>query len=87
MAEFTIYTKDNCPYCTSAKKKLRDWGHTYVERRVDLDEAVFKEVLERAPGSKTVPQIFINDYRIGGFDELMNLHREGGLDMTIDMAS
>lgn len=87
MAEFVVYSKHNCPYCTAAKMKLTELGHTFIEKRVDDDEAIFDELKALAPDARTVPQIFVKSYRIGGYDQLDSLIRSGMLDMTIDMAS
>ncbi len=86
MAEFTVYTKKNCPHCTAAKALLKTLGHTLVEKDTE-NEDLFKELKEIAPEAMTVPQIFVKSYRIGGYDNLLNLHREDMLEMTIDMAS
>jgi len=86
MAEFTIYTTGTCPYCTSAKGLLLQLNHTYVEKRVDLDDSLMKEIQERAPNVRTVPQIFVKDYRIGGYDDLRRFVDQKELDMIIDMA-
>ena len=52
----------------------------YVEYRVDLDEKVFEEMLNLSNGRQSVPQIFIDDQHVGGFDDLVDLDLEGGLD-------
>ena len=52
----------------------------YVEYRVDLDEKVFEEILNLSNGRQSVPQIFIDNQHVGGFDDLVDLDLEGGLD-------
>ncbi len=52
----------------------------YVEYRVDLDEKVFEEMLNLSNGRQSVPQIFIDNQHVGGFDDLVDLDLEGGLD-------
>lgn len=84
MAHFTVYTKSYCPYCVLAKRDLIAWGHTITERNVE-DEAVMNELHERTPDVKTVPQIFIGDYRVGGYSELTENKKTGALDAIIDM--
>lgn len=64
-----IYTTATCPYCTQAKRLLQEQGYTYTEIRVDLDDAEREKMIARS-GRRTVPQIFIDDQHIGGFDDL-----------------
>jgi len=80
MAKIEIYTTEYCPYCTRAKVLLKRKGATYTEIRVDQDEERKKEMLHRAHGQRTVPQIFINDRHIGGSDDLYELEQTGKLD-------
>ena len=79
MANVIIYTSDNCSYCLHAKQLLDNKHVTYTEIRVDLDAAKRDEMV-RLSGRRTVPQIFINDQSIGGFDDLAALAKEGKLD-------
>lgn len=64
-----IYTTATCPYCIQAKRLLQEQGYTYTEIRVDLDDAEREKMITRS-GRRTVPQIFIDDQHIGGFDDL-----------------
>lgn len=64
-----IYTTATCPYCIQAKRLLQEQGYTYTEIRVDLDDAEREKMIARS-GRRTVPQIFIDDQHIGGFDDL-----------------
>lgn len=75
-----IYTKWGCPYCYRAKALLEEKGVALVEYDVTMGGPKKAELAERAPDSRTVPQIFIDDRLIGGCDELMALDRAGGLD-------
>jgi len=68
-----IYSTTYCPYCDKAKKLLDDKNVPYKEFIVDIDTAKMDEMLSRANGRKTVPQIFINNNHIGGFDDLKAL--------------
>lgn len=79
MANVVIYTKLQCPYCVNAKALLDSKGVTYREIRIDLDEAE-RETMMRLSGRRTVPQIFINDQPIGGYDDLAALAKAGKLD-------
>jgi len=76
MANVVMYTKNNCPYCDWAKELLKAKNVSYQEIRVDLDPAK-REEMERLSGRRSVPQIFINDKSIGGFDDLSALVRSG----------
>lgn len=81
MASITIYTKDYCPYCTRAKNLLIQKGQkdNIIEVDITHDEALQKEMIEKSGGRKTVPQIFIGDTHVGGFDDMAALDREGKL--------
>jgi glutaredoxin 3 len=79
MTKVIIYTANNCPYCDHAKQLLDSKHVTYTEIRVDID-TVKRDDMVRLSGRRTVPQIFINDQAIGGFDDLAALAKEGKLD-------
>jgi len=78
-----IYTTGYCGYCRRAKSLLEEKGSAYEEIRVDFDPARRAEMMQRAHGRRTVPQIFINGRGIGGCDELFQLEREGQLDKLL----
>ncbi|QLH41304.1 MAG: glutaredoxin 3 [Coxiellaceae bacterium] len=82
MAEVVIYTKDYCPYCTSAKQFLAKKNIAYTEIRVDLEPERLPEMIQRS-GRRTVPQIFINGQSIGGWDDLYALEKAGKLDKLL----
>ncbi len=69
MKKVLIYTTATCPYCVNAKQLLKAKGLVYTEIRVDLDEAA-REKMMASSGRRTVPQIFIDDQHIGGYDDL-----------------
>lgn len=79
MANVRVYTTAACPYCVMAKRLLTGKGVGYQEIRVDQD-LVQREEMMRLSGRRTVPQIFVGDAHIGGFDDLSALDRAGGLD-------
>ena len=79
MAEITIYTGNRCAYCNAAKKLLESKGAEYIEINVDEDSALREEMISRTK-RQTVPQIFIGDVHVGGFDDLSELSHEGKLD-------
>lgn len=79
MAAIKIYTTQVCPYCVRAKQLLAQKGASYDEIRVDLDPQQRVEMMEKS-GRRTVPQIWIGERHIGGFDELWALDRAGELE-------
>ena len=74
-----MYTTAICPYCVAAKNLLRSKGLEYTEQRVDSDPDQRATMLQRTGGRRSVPQIFINDIHIGGFDDLVAADRDGRL--------
>ena len=78
MTEIIMYTTANCPYCVRAKELLAAKGLSYKEMRVDMDEELRQDMMQKS-GRRTVPQIFINGQAIGGFDDLYELDRTGKL--------
>ena len=80
MKKIEIYTTLVCPYCVKAKGLLDRKGAKYTEIRVDLDSEARTKMMERSAGRKTVPQIFIGDYHVGGSDDLHELEKVGKLD-------
>jgi glutaredoxin 3 len=80
MARVEIYTKFLCPYCARAKKLLGDKGVSYEEYEISSGGEKRAEMMQRANGRHTVPQIFIDGQHIGGSDDLAALEREGKLD-------
>lgn len=80
MAQVKMYCTAVCPYCVMAEKLLNKKGVTEIEKiRVDLDPKQREEMMQ-ITGRRTVPQVFIGDRHIGGFDDLSALDAEGGLD-------
>ena len=78
MNTVTLYTTDTCPYCRSAKSLLASKGITMQEINIQTQPGKLEEMLSRS-GRRSVPQIFIGDMHIGGFDDLAKLDRQGGL--------
>ena len=79
-AKVTVYLTPWCPYCNRAKKLLQSKGVAFEEINIDGNRALKAEMMERANGRRTVPQIFINGEGIGGSDDLSALDRAGKLD-------
>ena len=80
MALIEIYTTPICGFCHAAKRLLNQKGVSFSEINVLADPERKPEMIKRANGSRTVPQIFINDAHIGGCDDLYALDRMGKLD-------
>ncbi len=78
-----MYTTPVCPYCVRAKALLAKKGVDVEERDITTDPKLFNEMLERSGGRKTVPQIFIGDYHVGGSDDLYALEKSGELDQVL----
>ena len=79
MARVTIYTTNFCPYCVQAKRLLTERAIAYDEIDVASDDDKRAEMVDRAGGLRTVPQIFIDDEHVGGYMELRALADRGGL--------
>ena len=78
-----IYTKAFCPYCWRAKALLDEKGVEYREISVDYGGEIRQQMIQRANGRTTVPQIFIREHHVGGCDDLFALERAGHLDDLI----
>jgi glutaredoxin 3 len=80
MAKVTMYSKAVCPYCINAERLLTSKGVTDINKvRIDLQPELRNEMMQKT-GRRTVPQIYIDDRHIGGFDDLRALDLAGGLD-------
>ena len=81
-----LYTSGWCGYCFSAKKMLDKKGVEYTEIRIDKETGK-REEMEQLSHRVTVPQIFIGDVHVGGFDDLVDLDIDGELDSMLGIAS
>jgi glutaredoxin 3 len=79
MSQITIYTKGWCPYCSAAKDLLRQKGAAFTEIDIETVPAARQEMIQKANGRTSVPQIFIGDRHVGGCDDLYALDDRGGL--------
>jgi len=80
MPKITMYSTGICPYCQMAERLLRSKGVSAIDKiRVDLEPERRSEMMEKT-GRRTVPQIYIGDRHVGGFDDLSALDRAGQLD-------
>ncbi len=77
--EITLYTSAICPYCVAAKNFLKSKGQTWTEVRIDLDFEQRQAMIARA-NRTSVPQIFIGQTHVGGYDDMIALHRAGKLE-------
>jgi glutaredoxin 3 len=81
-----MYCTAVCPYCVMAERLLKSRGVTAIEKiRVDLDPGSRAEMVEKT-GRRTVPQIFIMDYHVGGYDDLAALDRAGNLTKLLEQS-
>lgn len=83
MAEIEIFTREWCGYCARAKRLLRDKGFAFTDVDIDDHPERRAEMIDRAGGRTTVPQIFIDGRHIGGSDDLMALESAGKLDALL----
>jgi glutaredoxin 3 len=82
MPKVEIYTTPWCPYCHAAKSLLADKGVDFTE--VDVSDGTLRSaMIERAHGRRTVPQIFIGETHVGGYDDMAALDRRGALDSLL----
>jgi glutaredoxin 3 len=80
MAKVLMYSTGVCPFCIMAERLLRSKGIDDIEKiRVDLEPERRREMMERT-GRRTVPQIYVGEQHVGGYDDLAALDRAGGLD-------
>jgi len=79
-----VYSTLMCPYCVRAKSLLQAKGVDFEEIRVDLDRNKLVEMMQRSH-RRTVPQIFIDDYHVGGFDDMAALDAQGKLDPLLGL--
>ena len=86
MKPVLVYSTRICPYCMMAKRLLGAKGVKYDEVMVDHDDALRAQMMARSGGRRTVPQIFIGDRHVGGYDDLAALDRAGQLDPLLQSA-
>jgi glutaredoxin 3 len=80
MPAITIYTKSWCPYCSAAKKLLAEKGAAFTEIDIEKKPEARAEMIQKAKGRSTVPQIFIGEKHVGGCDDLYDLDDRGQLE-------
>jgi glutaredoxin 3 len=87
MSHVTIYTKPYCPYCVRAIDLLERKGVDFTEIDAAFDPEKRQEMMRRANGRATFPQIFVGDQHIGGCDDMVALDRAGKLDPLLQAAA
>ena len=87
MPKIEVYSTAVCPYCVAAKNLLKARGLEWTEVRVDRDAEQRHAMLARSGGRRTVPQIFVNDQHVGGYDELVAADRSGKLKQLLELAA
>ena len=82
----TLYTTAVCPYCVAAKNFLKSKQREWTEVRIDADPGEREKMIARAERT-SVPQIFVGDVHVGGYDDMIALHRAGKLEPLLDGAA
>ena len=83
MKKVTIYSTRICPYCVRAKNFFTKKNIKYTEIMIDQDPSLISEMIKKS-GRQSVPQIFIDDYHVGGFDDLIEHDMDGKLEELLD---
>ena len=83
MKNVTVYMGPMCSFCDAAKRLLKRNNIPYNEINVALEEEKREEMLNKSNGKRTIPQIFIEEYHVGGYEELRALEKKGELDNLI----
>ncbi len=81
--KIVIYSKSYCPYCVKAKQLLKNKNIDFTEIDITDNQTLIEELLLKSFGRKTVPQIFIDDFHVGGYDDLHALEVKGELDKML----
>ena len=79
MKNVTIYTGPMCAFCDAAKRLLTKKNIPYKEINIALEEGKMEEMLKKSNGKRTIPQIFIEEHHVGGYEELRALEKKGEL--------
>ncbi|MBC7504018.1 glutaredoxin family protein [Candidatus Gracilibacteria bacterium] len=84
MNQITLYTKNNCPFCILAKNLLNSLDLTYDEIDITSTPGLIMDLVKKS-GMRTVPQIFVGDRCLGGYDAILALHKNGELTKVIGL--
>ena len=79
MKNITVYMGPMCAFCDATKRLLKRNNIPYEEINIAIEEGKKDEMLKKSNGRKTIPQIFFNDYHVGGYEELRDLEKKGEL--------
>ncbi len=79
MKNVTVYMGPRCAFCDAAKRLLARNNISYKEINIALEEGKMEEMLKKSNGRRTIPQIFFDEYHVGGFEELRALEKNGNL--------
>lgn len=82
--QIVMYTKSYCPYCVKAKQLFKIKNVEVKEIDITNNEKLIEEMLSKSQGRKTVPQIFIGEFHVGGCDDLYALNEKGELDKLLN---
>ncbi len=85
MPKVVVYSTNVCPYCVRAKNLLQRKGIEFEELKIDRNRDLMAEMMERSQ-RRTVPQIFIDDFHVGGYDDMAALDSEGKLDELLGIS-
>ena len=83
MKNVTVYMGPGCTYCDAAKRLLTKKNIPYKEINIAVEEDKMEEMIKKSNGKRTIPQIFIEDYHVGGYDELRDLENKGELNKLL----
>lgn len=86
MPTIILYTTAMCPFCVRARNLLDRKGVEYTDIRIDEQPELRPEMVTRASGQTSVPQIFIDDFHVGGFDDMAELDVDGELDQRLGLS-
>ena len=79
MKKITMYTGPMCGFCDAAKRLLQRNNLSFNEIDISSKDGLMEEMIKKAKGKRTIPQIFVNEYHVGGYQELRNLEKENKL--------
>ncbi len=79
MKKITMYTGPMCGFCDAAKRLLQRNNLSFNEIDISSNEGLMEEMIKKAKGKRTIPQIFFNEYHVGGYQELRTLEKENKL--------
>ena len=83
MKNVTVYMGPRCAFCDAAKRLLTKKKIPYKEINIAVEEDKMEEMIKKSNGKRTIPQIFIEDYHVGGYDELRDLENKGELNKIL----